>query len=297
MSKFNFNGMGVALITPFSPDGTIDEECLESLVERLISSDADYIVVLGTTAETPTLSAAERVAIRELVRRKVAGRVPLVLGMGGNCTATLTEELHHWDGAGYEAILSVVPFYNKPNQEGIFRHFSAVAKASPVDVLLYNVPGRTGCNMTPDTVLRLVKENPNIIGVKAASGNVEQIKKMIVQAPQGFAVISGDDGLTLELIGYGACGVISVIGNALPSSWGELVRLALKGATESAEALQSRMEPLLKLLFREGNPTGIKGVMSAMGLIEPVLRLPLVTASDKLMQEIREFLDNNPDLQ
>ena len=296
MDRFDYRGMGVALITPFRADGSLDLPALNALVDRLVKAGVDYMVVLGTTAETPTLTIEERNAVRAEVSRSVGGRIPLVLGAGGNCTRSLTEELKAWDGNGYQAILSVVPFYNKPNQEGIYRHFKAVAEASPVDVLLYNVPGRTGSNMLPSTAVRLARECSNIVGVKEASGSVEQVKAIVKDAPDDFAVISGDDGLTLEFMEEGARGVISVIGNAAPTRWCELVRLAQAGRHDDARKLEDEMLPLLKMLFAEGNPVGIKGLMGAMGLVENSLRLPLVRTSDALQSEIEEFCRLHPHL-
>ena len=296
MSDFDFRGLGVALVTPFDDKGKVDYNCLEMLVRRLVAGNADYIVVLGTTAETPALTPEEKVKIRNIVADTVDGKIPLVLGCGGNCTRTLCEELHEWDGKGYTAILSVTPFYNKPSQKGLYEHFKAVAKASPLPVLLYNVPGRTGVNMLPDTTLALAKEVPGIAGIKEASGNLNQIQEIIAKAPQNFAVISGDDALTVDLAAMGARGVISVIGNAAPNVWSRLTHLALDGKVKEAKEMFMGLDALEKMLFAEGNPAGIKALLGVMGLCENVLRLPLVPVSEQLTERIREFVVTYPNL-
>ena len=222
--------------------------------------------------------------------------MPLVLGFGGNCTAALCEELRAWDGDGYTAILSVTPFYNKPSQQGLYEHFKAVAEASPLPVLLYNVPGRTGVNMQPATTLRLAREVPGIAGVKEASGNLTQIGEIIAGAPEGFAVISGDDALTVDMAAMGAQGVISVIGNAAPNVWSRLTHLALDGKVVEAKEMYAGLDALEKMLFAEGNPAGIKALMGVMGLCEGVLRLPLVGVSEGLRERMLEFVDTHPNL-
>ncbi|MDE6315673.1 MAG: 4-hydroxy-tetrahydrodipicolinate synthase, partial [Muribaculaceae bacterium] len=230
MARINLRGMGVALVTPFKADKSIDFQALARLVEHQIRSGIDFLVVLGTTAETPTLSADEKRQVRDFVAARVAGRIPLVLGMGGNNTMGLVEELKSTDLSNYQAILSVVPYYNKPSQEGIYQHYAAIAKASPLPVVLYNVPGRTGVNMTAETTLRLANDFPDtIVAVKEASGNFSQIDDIIKRKPADFMVISGDDGITFPLITLGAVGVISVIGNAFPKEFSRMVRLALEG--------------------------------------------------------------------
>ena len=296
MESFDFRGLGVALVTPFDINGDVDYDRLHLLVKRLVAGGADYIVVLGTTAETPCLTDDEKRRIRESVAEWVGGRVPLVLGFGGNCTAALCEELRAWDGDGYTAILSVTPFYNKPSQQGLYEHFKAVAEASPLPVLLYNVPGRTGVNMQPATTLRLAREVPGIAGVKEASGNLTQIGEIIAGAPEGFAVISGDDALTVDMAAMGAQGVISVIGNAAPNVWSRLTHLALDGKVMEAKEMYAGLDALEKMLFAEGNPAGIKALMDVMGLCEGVLRLPLVGVSEGLRERMLEFVDTHPNL-
>lgn len=296
MESFDFRGLGVALVTPFDINGDVDYDRLHLLVNRLVAGGADYIVVLGTTAETPCLTDDEKRRIRESVAEWVGGRVPLVLGFGGNCTAALCEELRAWDGDGYTAILSVTPFYNKPSQQGLYEHFKAVAEASPLPVLLYNVPGRTGVNMQPATTLRLAREVPGIAGVKEASGNLTQIGEIIAGAPEGFAVISGDDALTVDMAAMGAQGVISVIGNAAPNVWFRLTHLALDGKVMEAKEMYAGLDALEKMLFAEGNPAGIKALMDVMGLCEGVLRLPLVGVSEGLRERMLEFVDTHPNL-
>ncbi len=296
MESFDFRGLGVALVTPFDINGDVDYDRLHLLVNRLVAGGADYIVVLGTTAETPCLTDDEKRRIRESVAEWVGGRVPLVLGFGGNCTAALCEELRAWDGDGYTAILSVTPFYNKPSQQGLYEHFKAVAEASPLPVLLYNVPGRTGVNMQPATTLRLAREVPGIAGVKEASGNLTQIGEIIAGAPEGFAVISGDDALTVDMAAMGAQGVISVIGNAAPNVWSRLTHLALDGKVMEAKEMYAGLDALEKMLFAEGNPAGIKALMDVMGLCEGVLRLPLVGVSEGLRERMLEFVDTHPNL-
>lgn len=286
----------MALVTPFDINGDVDYDRLHLLVNRLVAGGADYIVVLGTTAETPCLTDDEKRRIRESVAEWVGGRVPLVLGFGGNCTAALCEELRAWDGDGYTAILSVTPFYNKPSQQGLYEHFKAVAEASPLPVLLYNVPGRTGVNMQPATTLRLAREVPGIAGVKEASGNLTQIGEIIAGAPEGFAVISGDDALTVDMAAMGAQGVISVIGNAAPNVWSRLTHLALDGKVMEAKEMYAGLDALEKMLFAEGNPAGIKALMDVMGLCEGVLRLPLVGVSEGLRERMLEFVDTHPNL-
>lgn len=296
MESFDFRGLGVALVTPFDINGDVDYDRLHLLINRLVAGGADYIVVLGTTAETPCLTDDEKRRIRESVAEWVGGRVPLVLGFGGNCTAALCEELRAWDGDGYTAILSVTPFYNKPSQQGLYEHFKAVAEASPLPVLLYNVPGRTGVNMQPATTLRLAREVPGIAGVKEASGNLTQIGEIIAGAPEGFAVISGDDALTVDMAAMGAQGVISVIGNAAPNVWSRLTHLALDGKVMEAKEMYAGLDALEKMLFAEGNPAGIKALMGVMGLCEGVLRLPLVGVSEGLRERMLEFVDTHPNL-
>lgn len=290
MSSVKLQGMGVALITPFRHDKTIDFPALERLVEHQIASGIDFLVVLGTTAEAATLTKEERHQVQEFVKQKAAGRVPLILGCGGNNTAVLVDDLRHGDFSGYSAILSVVPYYNKPSQEGIYQHYSAVAQASPLPVLLYNVPGRTGVNMAAATTLRLAAEYPNIIGVKEASGNFVQMDEIIKHKDDGFMVISGDDGITFPLITLGAVGVISVIGNAFPKEFSRMVRLALDGDYAGARAIHHKFADLFKLMVVDGNPAGVKCLLNAMGYVENELRLPLVPTSAATRDKIHSVL-------
>lgn len=289
--RYDFTGLGVALVTPFDIDGEVDFAKLGMLADRLVTSGADYIVVMGTTAETPALTSREKADVRQAVAEAVYGRVPLVLGFGGNCTRELCSELRSWDGNGYDAILSVTPFYNKPSQQGLYEHFKAVAQASPLPVILYNVPGRTGVNMQAITTLRLANDVDGIVAIKEASGNMEQVAAIIAASPDDFSVISGDDGLTVEMVEKGGAGVISVIANAAPGLWSRLTHLALDGKIKEAKAIEEGLRPLLDMLFAEGNPSGIKALMGCMGLCENTLRLPLVRVSDNLSERMGTFVE------
>lgn len=286
MAHPNILGMGVALVTPFTSSKTIDFPALKRVIGHVIDNGADFLVVLGTTGETPTLTENEKAEIRKFVRDEVDGRVPLVLGMGGNCTAEVVRQLKEYDLSGYEAILSVVPPYNKPSQEGIYCHFRAIAQASPVPVILYNVPGRTGVNLTAETTLRLAREIPGIIGIKEASGNMSQIEKILRESPDGFTVLSGDDGITYPLMTLGAHGVISVLGNAYPKEFAEMVHLCLEGNYIEAVDIHHKFIEMIRLLFSDGNPAGVKRVMHDMKLIENELRLPLVPVGEATAREI-----------
>ncbi len=292
MARFDLRGMGVALITPFKKDKSIDFDALAKLVEYQIKSGADYLVVLGTTAETPALSAQEKADLKRFIADRVAGRVPLVIGCGGNNTAAVVEEVKTLDTNDFGAVLSVVPYYNKPSQEGIYQHYSAIAKASPLPIILYNVPGRTGVNMSAETTLRLAADHPNIIGIKEASGNISQMDEIIKHKHPEFLVISGDDGITFPLITLGAAGVISVIGNAFPREFSKMVRLALEGEYDAARAIHHRFTDLFSLLFVDGNPAGVKCLLHAMGFIENELRLPLVPTRITTYEKIRQVLDS-----
>ena len=292
MARIKLKGMGVALITPFKQDKSIDYDALARLLEYQIKSGVDYLVVLGTTAETATLTPAERQAVKEFVVERVAQRVPLVIGIGGNNTMALVEELKTTDLSPFSAVLSVVPYYNKPSQEGIYQHYKAIAEASPLPVILYNVPGRTGVNMTAETTLRLAREFSNIVGVKEASGNITQMDDIIKNKREDFMVISGDDGITFPLITLGAVGVISVIGNAFPKEFAKMVRLALGGDFEKALLIHHRFTELFSLLFVDGNPAGVKCLLNAMGYIENELRLPLVPTRITTYEKIRRVLDS-----
>ncbi len=286
MSKNCFHGLGIALITPFHSDGSIDLSALDRLVEYQIKGGADFLCIMGTTAETPTLTPAEKQLLRKRLVERVAGRVPLLMGCGGNSTAAVVEELRSSDWTGIDGILSVCPYYNKPSQEGLYQHYRAISNASPLPIVLYNVPGRTGVNMTAETTLRLARDFENIVAIKEASGNITQMDDIIKNKPQDFDVISGDDGITFPLITLGAVGVISVIGNALPHEFSRMVRLALKGEYASALTIHHKFTELFKLLFVDGNPAGVKAMLSEMGMIENQLRLPLVPTRLTTMREI-----------
>lgn len=273
-----FTGLGVALVTPFKKDFTIDFDALAALLEKQVEGGADFLCVLGSTAETPCLSVAEKLQVKDFVIEQIKGRLPLLLGFGGNCTQELLQEVRDFNFKGIDGILSVCPFYNKPAQEGIYQHFKAVATEAGLPVVLYNVPGRTGINMSAATTLRLARDVENIVAVKEASCNVAQIDEIIAGAPDGFEVISGDDAMTCRLLQTGATGVISVIGNALPREFGAMVHAALSGKADEAQDRDDRLQPFYPLLSVDGNPAGIKAMMSLMGEVENVLRLPLVPA-------------------
>lgn len=286
-------GMGIALITPFTETGAVDYKALRRLVEYQVTSCADFLCILCTTSENPTLTIEERTQIKNLIVEVVNKRIPIVMGCGGNCTAAVVKELEKADLKGIDAILSVVPYYNKPSQEGLYRHFSAIAKASPLPVVLYNVPGRVGVNMTAETTLRLARENNNIIAIKEASGNFDQIDDIIKNKPKTFTVLSGDDSITFPLITMGAEGVISVIGNAYPKEFSKMVRLALNKEYDQALLLHHKFKELFSLLFVDGNPAGVKAALNAMGFCQNVLRLPLVpsriTTFEKIQNIVKEI--------
>ena len=280
-----FTGVGVALITPFDSRGSVDFAALAAIIERVLAGGVDYLLALGTTSEVPTLSAAERIAIARFIRERVAGRVPLMVGIGGNCTADVVATLRSWDFTGYDAILSVNPYYNKPNQEGLFRHFKAIAEASPLPIMLYNIPGRTGVNMAPQTVARIAAACPNIFGIKEASGSTEQMEAVcsaVSAVRNDFILVSGDDGLTVEAIRRGGKGVLSVAAHLYPAQVVELTHLALEGNTDKAEYELSRLQTIIDLLFVEGNPVGIKNALATKSLCTPTVRLPLAEASVEL---------------
>lgn len=277
-------GLGTALITPFKADKSVDYDALARLLDTQLTGYVDYLVVLGTTGEAVTMTENERAEVRTFIRKYVDGRLPLVLGVGGNCTAVVCESLKTLDLRGFEAILSVCPYYNKPNQEGLFQHFCAIAEASPIPVILYNVPGRTGVNLLPETVMRIYEAVPDkIIGVKEASGNVEQIKHLIDLAKDKLPVISGDDGIACEIMEAGGAGLISVASNAFPEDFHAIVH-------KKDQAKQAQYENMVRLLFKEGNPVGIKAVLAQKGIIQNYLRLPLVPASEELNKEIQKEL-------
>lgn len=285
-------GLGTALITPFDANGKVDYEALERLLETQLKGFVDYLVVLGTTGEAATMTEDEKHAVRTFIREYVHGRLPLVLGVGGNCTAAVCESLQTIDLSGFAAILSVCPYYNKPNQEGLYQHFCKVAEASPIPVILYNVPGRTGVNLLPETVMRIYEAHPDkIVGIKEASGNIAQIKRLIeaspLPSPKGkgeFLVISGDDGIACEIMEAGGAGLISVASNAFAEDFWHIVH-------DKNRALQAKYEEMVRLLFAEGNPVGIKAVLAQKGIIQNYLRLPLVPASEELKERISGLVD------
>lgn len=291
MSKVYFKGLGVALITPFSDNNSIDCDALSRLVEYQLANGTDYLVALGTTAETPTLSKKEKAEVVRCIVNQTKGRVPVVMGVGGNNTAELVEELKHGDFTGVSGILSVTPYYNKPTGEGLFQHYKALSSHSPLPIILYNVPGRTGVNMTAETTLRIARECPNVVAVKEASGDLNQIKAIIEAAPDGFHVISGDDGITTSVIEEGGIGVISVFANAFPKEMSWLVKSALSGDVVNARReMEANYNRLFHLMFVEGNPSGVKCMLHLKGMIANCLRLPLVPVSESTHQEIKEEL-------
>lgn len=290
MSQNIFKGLGIALITPFNASGAVDYVVLKQLVEYQLRNGADFFCILATTGETPTLTDDEKQRIKELVVEVVAGRVPILMGCGGNNTAAIVEELHTRDFSGIDGILSVCPYYNKPSQEGLYQHFKTIANATDMKVVLYNVPGRTGVNMKAETTVRLARDCKNIVAVKEASGNLEQVDEIIKNKPDTFDVISGDDALTFPMIACGAVGVISVIGNALPKEFSRMLRLEQNGEFEPARKIHHMFTDLFNLLFVDGNPAGVKAMLHEMGMIENVLRLPLVPTRLTTMQKISECL-------
>ena len=291
MQRNKLAGMGVALITPFKKDGTIDYDALRRLIEYQIQNGTDYFVVFGTTAETPTLTETEKKLLFDFILAQINGRKPVVLGLGGNCTQAVVEKIKSTDLSHVDAILSVAPYYNKPSQEGLYQHYKKIAENSKVPIILYNVPGRTGVNISASTILRLANDFKNIIAVKEASGNFAQIDEIIKNKPKDFMVISGDDGITFPLITLGAIGVISVIGNAFPKEFSRMVRLALNGDYNGAREIHYRFSELIDLLFVDGNPAGVKSMLSVMGFIENELRLPLVPTTINTFEKIRFVLN------
>lgn len=278
------------MITPFTPDGRVDYEALARMIDYVIEGGADYIVALGTTAETPTLYMPERAVIAMFISNQIAGRVPLVMGCGGNSTSEVLDQLREFDLRGADAILSVTPYYNKPTQEGLYQHFRTVSEHSPVPVLLYNIPGRAGVNMTSETTLRLAADFPNIVGIKEASGNIEQIQQIIDRRPEGFLVLSGDDGMAIELMRRGGDGVISVAVNAFPERFMRCMNHAKAGDFAGADKEYESLAEAVRTLFAEGNPTGVKCALATMGRIGNTLRLPLVPGSKALEEKLRKLI-------
>ena len=291
MIQTKLKGMGVALITPFKEDESVDYDALMRLVDYQLQNNTDFLCVLGTTAETPTLSANEKKKIQEMVIERVNGKIPILLGVGGNCTKSVVDALKTGNYDGVDAILSVVPYYNKPSQEGIYQHYKAISEVSPRPIVLYNVPGRTGVNMKAETTLRIAHDFKNVIAVKEASGDITQMDDIIKNKPADFDVISGDDGITFPLITLGAVGIISVIGNAFPREFSRMVRLALQGDYANALTIHHKFAELFKLLFVDGNPAGVKAMLNAMGMIENKLRLPLVPTRITTFEAMRKILN------
>ena len=290
MKQNIFKGLGIALVTPFASDGSVDYDVLKNLLDYQLKNGADFFCILATTGETPTLTKDEKQKIKELVVEKVGDKVPILIGCGGNNTADVVNELQTADFSGIDGILSVCPYYNKPSQEGLYQHFKAIAGATNMPVVLYNVPGRTGVNLKAETTVRLARDCENIVAIKEASGSLEQVDEIIKNKPAGFDVISGDDALTFPMIACGAAGVISVIGNALPKEFSRMIRLEMKGEIESARKIHHKFTDLFNLLFVDGNPAGVKAMLHEMGMIENVLRLPLVPTRLTTMQKISDCL-------
>ena len=284
-----FSGTGVALVTPFRKQETIDFSKLEELINHVIGSGVDYIVALGTTSEAATMTESERTALLQFIVDTVGGRLPIMLGMGGNNTRAVNDAIAQTNFDGISGILSVAPYYNKPQQRGLVEHFRSIADASPVPVILYNVPGRTSCNLTAETTLLLANECPNIIGIKEASGNMSQIMEILRRKPAGFKVISGDDALTYPMIALGAAGVISVIANARPKEMSDMVHYAMKGDLKKALPLHYKLLPLINAIFEEGNPGGIKALLEIDGRINNLLRLPLTKVSKTLYNKLKDL--------
>lgn len=285
-----FRGLGVALVTPFATNGDIDYKALENLVEYQLDNGADFLCILATTGETPCLSSEEKKELTTFIKSVVKGRVPILKYCGGNYTAAVVEEIKESDWQGIDGILSICPYYNKPSQEGLYQHFKAIAEVSPLPVVMYNVPGRTGVNMTAETTVRIATDFSNIVGIKEASGDLEQIDEIMKRKPNNFEVISGDDALTFPMIVSGAVGVISVIGNALPKEFSRMIRLEFNGEFEAARKIHHQFTELYKLLFVDGNPAGCKALLSDMGMIENVLRLPLIPTRIETIQKMNEIL-------
>ncbi|HQQ93811.1 MAG TPA: 4-hydroxy-tetrahydrodipicolinate synthase [Bacteroidia bacterium] len=292
MSNKNLRGTGVAIVTPFSKKGEVDVKGLTQLVKHLHHGKVDYIVVLGTTGESVTLDKDEKQLVIDTVVKANGNKLPLVLGIGGNNTREVVYSLKHTDLKDFEAVLSVAPYYNKPNQEGYYQHYKAVSQACKKDLILYNVPGRTGSNVTWETQVRIARDFKNIVATKEASGNMEQIMKVIKNKPKGFMVISGDDNLTLPIIAAGGDGVISVVANAFPADYSEMVRLCLKHKFDKAQALHYKLVDITDQLFADGNPGGIKHALSLLGVCGPHLRLPLCEPNEQVKQKLHQLVKN-----
>ncbi len=290
MMQKRITGSGVAIVTPFTQAGEIDYPALEALVQMHLDCGTDFLCVHGTTGETPTLTLEEKRESRKRIIKQVAGRIPIMLGLGGNNTRAIVEELKNEDLTGVDAILSIVPYYNKPNQEGMYLHFKTIAAATTLPIYLYNVPGRTGVNMTPETTVRLARDCKNIVGLKAASGNLQQISHLMDIKPKDFDVLSGDDALTLDIMKMGGVGVISVFANAFPTQLLMLVRAINEGNLEEARRLDKAYSEIYRLLFVEGNPAGAKAALKILNKCENVLRLPLVPVSSAVERELEKAI-------
>ncbi len=285
-------GTGVALITPFNEDFSIDVEGLKNVVDFNIKNGINYLVVLGTTAESATLSKEEKQVVIDIIIETTNGRIPLVLGIGGNNTKEVMDEMSTRDLSAFTAILSVSPYYNKPTQEGIYQHFSALAQIAPKPIILYNVPGRTASNMLPETVIRLANDHQNIIGIKEAAGDIVQAMKLIAGCPKDFLIISGDDMITLPMILAGGAGVISVIGEGFPKEFSNMVQLGLQKKANEAYKIHYKIAPAIDYIFAEGNPAGIKAVFKKLGICGDTVRLPLVSVGKNLREKIDKFVDS-----
>lgn len=290
MAQNIFRGLGVALVTPFTADGEVDYKSLKKLVEYQIDNGADFLCILATTGEAPCLTNEEKDKITELVKEVNKGRVKILKYCGGNNTRAVVEEIKNTDWSGIDGILSICPYYNKPSQEGLYQHFMAISEASPLPIVLYNVPGRTGINMKAETTVRLARDFSNIVAIKEASGSLEQVDDIIKHKPDNFDVISGDDALTFSMVASGAAGVISVIGNALPKQFSRMIRLEFRGEYEPARKIHHMFTDLYSLLFVDGNPAGCKALLNDMGMIENVLRLPLVPTTIKTKEKMAAIL-------
>ena len=286
-----FHGTGVALVTPFKADGSVDYDGLKNLINYLIDGKVEYLVSLGTTGEASTLTKDEKKKIWEFTAEINNGRLPLVAGIGGNDTLSVAKDIKGFDIAGYDAILSASPYYNKPTQEGVYQHYKYLSESSNLPIFLYNVPGRTGSNMTAETTCRLANDCKNIIGMKEASGSFDQFNQIMRDKPKEFLLISGDDPVALPMISLGAVGVISVIGNALPKQLSDMIRLCLQGDYAAALPLHLNLIEFTRLMFAEGNPAGAKAALKQFGVCEDHLRLPLVKVSDSLRQQIIQESD------
>ena len=290
MARNIFKGLGIALITPFTLDGKVDYKSLKRLLEYQLANGADFLCILATTGEAPCLTGQEKDELTAFIKDIVRGRIPILKYCGGNNTAAVVEEIKTTNWTGIDGILSICPYYNKPSQEGLYQHFKAIAEASPLPIVLYNVPGRTGINMKAETTVKLARDFSNIIAVKEASGSLEQVDEIIKNKPDHFDVISGDDALTFSMIASGAAGVISVIGNALPREFSRMIRLEFKGEYEPARKIHHMFTELYSLLFVDGNPAGCKALLNDMGMIENVLRLPLVPTTITTKQKMAYIL-------